>query len=351
MQKPDRSTYTTLDLLGWEEAGQLEISPRFQRRGVWQRPARSFLIDTLILGYPVPPVYIRVVKKQGMSTTVREIVDGQQRISAVLDFVRGKYSLSKNIESPYVGCFFSDLPSDVQDAVNSYSFICEVFHGIDDREIMSVFARLNTYSVSLNAQELRNGKFFGPFKRCAYDLSLSHLTFWRNNHIFTETALARMHEVELTSELIIALMSGLQDKKKSVDTFYEKFDQEFPMRSQVESRFRRVIDEIGDAFGDLSDTQFRRTPLFYSLFLAIAHQLFGVPGIELERRQSERLNMGERERLRDAVRTLDDVITLARSEEVYPREFNSFVSAALRQTDNIRPRMTRLQTIYNLAFV
>lgn len=351
MQKPERSAYTTIDLLGWANDERLEISPRFQRRGVWKRPARSFLIDTLILGYPVPPVYVRIVKKPGSSAAIREIVDGQQRVSAVLDFVNGKYSLSNNIESPYVGCFYGDLPTEAKEAIENYSFLCEVFYGVDDREILSVFARLNTHSVRLNAQELRNGKFFGPFKRCAYDLSLSHLTYWRNNRIFTETAIARMQEVELTSELMIALMAGMQDKKKAIDTFYERFDNEFAERGRVETKFRRVIDELSEAVGDLSKSQFRRTPLFYSLFLTVAHQLYGIPGVNLPRRSSDKLNAGERQRLFDTVTELDDVIETARSGGEIKKEYATFVTAALQQTDNIRPRTTRLSVIYGLAFI
>lgn len=144
-----------------------------------------------------------------------------------MDFIAGKYTLSKNIESPYIGKSFGQLPEDVQNQIQQYSFICEVFYGIDDAAVLSVFARLNTHSVSLNSQELRNGKYFGPFKRSAYSLALSHLTFWRNGRVFSEQGIARMQEVELTSELMIALIAGMQDKKKSIEDFYKKYDETF----------------------------------------------------------------------------------------------------------------------------
>src|SRR2546428_514680 len=88
--KPDRSTYTPLDFSSWREAEGLSLTPKFQRRGVWTTPARSFLIDTLIRGLPVPPIYLRTTQSADRKRIVREVVDGQQRISAVLDFIDGK---------------------------------------------------------------------------------------------------------------------------------------------------------------------------------------------------------------------------------------------------------------------
>jgi uncharacterized protein with ParB-like and HNH nuclease domain len=162
-----------MDFQQWRAAKSLVISPKFQRRGVWSNAARSYLIDTMLLGLPVPPIYFRVVQSDDKKKTVREVVDGQQRVSAVLDYLDGKYPLSKNIESDCVGKYYADLEEEQQDAISQYSFVSEVFYGVEDKDILSIFARLNMYSVKLNAQELRNGKYFGVFKKSAYKLGLS----------------------------------------------------------------------------------------------------------------------------------------------------------------------------------
>jgi hypothetical protein len=81
-----------------------------------------------------------------------------------------------------------------------------------------------------------------------------------------------MLEVELTSELMIAQIDGMQDKKKSIDQFYRKYDENYIDRGLHETRFRSVIDSINDAFdSSLSETEFSRVPLFYSLYCAIYH--------------------------------------------------------------------------------
>lgn len=264
------SLYTPLDFVGWQEAKSLDIAPKFQRRGVWTTAARSYLIDTLIRGMPVPPIYLRTRQSDDRKKIIREVVDGQQRISAVLDFMGGKFTLSKTLDAPHGGKQFQELPTREQDSIRQFTFICQVFQGVSDEEILEVFARLNTYSVPLNDQELRNGTYFGYFKQLAYKLAYEHIEFWRRHNIFSERQIARMAEVEFTSELMVAEMDGLQDKKKSINKFYSDYDETFHNRSQIENRFKAVIDTIGECVGDiLADTEFRRSPLFYSLFCAV----------------------------------------------------------------------------------
>ncbi|MBA2704374.1 MAG: DUF262 domain-containing protein [Blastocatellia bacterium] len=151
MQKPERSSFTSLDFLDWQESGSLIITPKFQRRGIWQTPARSYLIDTILRGMPIPPIFLRVRQSDDKKKLIREVIDGQQRIAAVVDYVNGKYPLSSNLGVEHAGKYFEELPEDNQDRIRQYSFICEVFSALDDVEILQIFARLNTYSVPLNA--------------------------------------------------------------------------------------------------------------------------------------------------------------------------------------------------------
>lgn len=350
MLKAERSTYTALDFIGWRESKTLVLAPKFQRRMVWTTSARSFLIDSLLRGMPVPPIYLRISQDRKKERIIREVVDGQQRISAVLDFIDGKYAISRTLDAPYAGKSIEELSQERQDQIKQYSFICEVFHGISDQEVLEIFARLNQYSVRLNAQELRNGKYFGYFKQSAYSLAHEHLEFWRRNRIFTNTGIARMKEVELTSELLILALDGLQDKKKSIDDFYEKLDDSFPNRRRVEDQFMGTIDVISDSLGELlRETQFQRPPLFYSLYGAVFHRLYGMPGLELPT-PKKMLPRIEKQSLLSAVGKLSERIVFARDGEPVPRKYEKFVNACLRQTDNIRPRQTRLEGIYNEAF-
>jgi hypothetical protein len=352
MDKPERSSYNAVDFRGWRRLKSLEITPKFQRRSVWNRAARSYLIDTLILGFPVPPIYIRVVQSEDGLKSIREIVDGQQRIRALLEFIEGGYTLAKSIKSPYANQLFSDLPDEIKNKILYYSFITEQFYGISDEEVLAVFARLNTNSVRLNAQELRNGKYFGEFKETCYGLSLKHLTFWRNSGLFTERGIARMQEAELTSELVIMMIAGMQDKKKSVNDFYEKYDEELPKRDQLVARFEAVIDNIVAALGDsIKETEFRRTPLFYSLFAVVFDKVYGSKDSKHSSvKKHGPLTTAEKQGLKDAVIKLSSYVTAFKEDEGVPKGYQRFVNACLQQTDNINPRRIRFSTLSKEAF-
>ncbi|HEV3456396.1 MAG TPA: DUF262 domain-containing protein [Thermoanaerobaculia bacterium] len=350
MEKAVRSVYNPLDFQQWKASSTLSLTPKFQRRGVWKPAARSFFIDTLLRGMPVPPLYIRQIQSPEHNRVIREVVDGQQRISAVLDYLEGSYRLSRTLKAGWAGKTFQQLTQAERDSIGTYSFSTEVFHGISDLEVLEIFSRLNIYSVKLNAQELRNGRFFGAFKQSAYALAYEHLEFWRRHKIFTEQAMARMLEVEFVSEILIAFLAGMQDKKKSIDTFYVTYDEAFEEQEQIEKRFREVVDTISDTFGDsLVETAFRRIPLLYTLFCAIYHHRHGLPGTTMPT-PKKTLSRDDRIGLREAVETLSENVEAARAGEDVPRKYLSFATFSLRQTDNIRPRTERLEALYKTAF-
>jgi hypothetical protein len=127
---------------------------------------------------------------------------------------------------------------------------------------------MNATGVKLNAQELRNAEFYGRFKTSAYKLAMEQLNRWRDWRIFTPDQIARMNEVELTSELMILIINGTLEKtKETLDKYYEDYDAAFPDRVEVESRIRTTFDTIDESFGkDVMSELFRNKTLFYALF-------------------------------------------------------------------------------------
>jgi uncharacterized protein with ParB-like and HNH nuclease domain len=81
------------DFLSWQREGSLELSPSFQRRPVWKPSAKSYLVDTVARGLPVPIIFIRERINLTTQTTIREVVDGQQRLRTLFSF-RDRGSLS-----------------------------------------------------------------------------------------------------------------------------------------------------------------------------------------------------------------------------------------------------------------
>lgn len=210
MEKPNPSSHSAQEFRDWRDDKTLIITPKFQRREVWKTPARSYFIESVLQDIPIPPVFLRIRQDKQLKRVVREVIDGQQRIRAILDYMDDDYALSKSINN-YGGKKFSALPAEIRQKIENFTFSCSVFQQISDEDVLEVFARVNTYSVPLNDQELRNGRYFGHFKQAAYILAHRHLEFWRAHDIFSESGIARMLEVELVSELLIAMMDGQQD--------------------------------------------------------------------------------------------------------------------------------------------
>src|SRR6266478_5707330 len=116
-QQFDTLLVTVKELVEWNETGELVLQPKFQRRDVWSDKARSYLLDTIVRGKPIPKIYLRVEINPRTKRTVREVVDGQQRLRSVLDFLKNGFKISKTHNEDHGGKYFSEIDEDVQDNI------------------------------------------------------------------------------------------------------------------------------------------------------------------------------------------------------------------------------------------
>lgn len=284
-QKFRTRNFSVSDIEEWDSQGNLVLAPKFQRRKVWNPKARSYLIDTIIRGKPIPKIYMRQRLEPQTKKIIREVVDGQQRLHTVLSFLKDEFAIDKAHSEEYAKLRFSELDESVQDDINAYEFVIDLLPNVADDEIYDIFARLNTYSYKLKPQELRHAKFFGDFRTCAYKLANEFTTFWIENKIITKTGMLRMDEAEFVSDLLITMSDGIKEKaKKVIDDFYKKYDDRFPNRSTYENRFRQTMDTIGGIMNDkIPQTNFKNTRLFFPLFCAVYHMQFKLPGVKVDR--------------------------------------------------------------------
>jgi uncharacterized protein with ParB-like and HNH nuclease domain len=90
MEKHSTRTLSINDFREWYEASVLVLAPKFQRRSVWPDKARSYLIDTVLRDLPMPKLFMRQ-EIDDSGRTIREIVDGQQRIRTVLAYIENGF--------------------------------------------------------------------------------------------------------------------------------------------------------------------------------------------------------------------------------------------------------------------
>jgi len=285
-----RTTFSVTDFMSWMRAGELTLSPSFQRRPVWKPKAKAFFLDTIIRGLPVPIIFVREKTDVDNLKTVREIVDGQQRLRTIFSFVEPKllkdfkknrdpFELLKTYTPEFAGVSFNELPKEVREQILGYEFSVDVLpRNADDADVLAIFKRLNATGVRLNAQELRNAEYFGEFSASVDKLALRNLGRWRRWGLFSEDAIARMEETEFVSELYILLLAGIFGRtKRTIDGFYEEYDEAFPDRAQCEKRVALLLDLIDEEYGDeLKESIFQRRPLFFVLFAALYERLYGL---------------------------------------------------------------------------
>jgi hypothetical protein len=248
------------------ESGDLIITPPFQRNPVWSERQQSSLIDTILLEYPIPEIYMQeVTDPDGNQKHI--LVDGQQRIRAVLDFLAGAFELDD--ESPrWAGMAFEDLGSADKKKIYEYSFIVRMLPDMADEEIRSIFQRLNRNTMTLNAQELRHATYWGPFIKLMEELS-DH-EFWNESRLFSANDRRRMLDVEFVSELAVAYLNGIQNKKKNLEEYYQQYETKFEEAENVRTVFLKVLGEVQQLLPGLSKTRWSKKSDFYSLFVVLA---------------------------------------------------------------------------------
>jgi len=347
MKTFDARAYAISDFLEWDAGNLLDLSPKFQRRSVWTRAAKSFLIDTILRGKPMPKVLLTqdLVGKKN----VRTVVDGQQRIRAILEFVGGGFTVLAAHNPQHAGKLFAELDQDVQSAVLQYEVGVDLIYNLSLAEMLDIFARINTYSVTLNTQEKLNAKYLGVFKTTAYELGFAYVSYLLDGGVLTDKGVSRMGEAQLASDLLVSVVGGVQTVK-NIEKYYREFEKLEvvpPLVSDAVQRYQESMKFIGAIYPaeELKNTNWSRPHWFYTLFNCVSHALNPITGLEGAPRPE--LNEGTVMSWRNA---LDEVSALydqytEENEEDIPAVFARFINYAQRRTTDTEARIERAKFV------
>jgi hypothetical protein len=304
--------YAISDIRDWSKENRFELQPDFQRKEVWSKPAQIALIDTILRDIPIPKIYIKSILHDDDEKTYRIVVDGQQRLNAILLFLNNKLKLRMpHAEEQYHGMFYKDLPYNIRRQFLAYQLDFNDLTNPTDEEVRDLYARVNKYTVQLNKQELRRADFPGDFLNLAEELS--DLEFFNDCKFFSAGQKRRMLDIEYIEELLCVLLDGEQDKKDSLDDFCEKYTRFEQEADVIREEFAGVLNDILAIFGDgicLSKTRFKQRADFYSLFSCIL-------GF---RRQGRTVPQSEIGRVREFLYEIDREIAPHSENEAY-REY------------------------------
>lgn len=346
------TTYRLADFLKWQRDGSLDISPPFQRRSVWNAASKGLLIDTVVRGLPVPLLFLRETIDLDTQEIVRQVVDGQQRLRTLFTYInadiladydadRDFFAVRRSHNEEIAGKRFSDLAGEVQHRILSYKFAVVVIPtGVEDRDILEIFARINSTGTKLNHQELRNAEYSGEFKSSMYSLALEQLERWRSWRVLTDDQIARMLEVQLVSDLAMNAIYGLTGRsQKRLNDTYKEFDDEMPFKEELERRLQDTFEDIDNLLGpDLPSTVYSSEVHFFSLFSYVYDYRWGLGSHLDQSKAGRKVPRG----LRDCLLEVSDRF---RREDV-PKEVLDAVQRA--STDTTR-RQRRLDFMHEIC--
>ncbi len=347
MKQFDARSYSIADFLEWNANSLLDLSPKFQRRSVWTRAAKSFLIDTILRGKPMPKVLLTqdLVGKKN----VRTVVDGQQRIRTILEFTQGMFTVLGTHNAEASGKTFDELDDDTQGAILQYEIGVDLLYNVSLADMLDIFARINTYSVTLNTQEKLNAKYLGVFKTIAYELGFAYVDYLLEGSVLTEKAVSRMGEAQLASDLLVALVGGVQTVK-SIEKYYREYEEQEVVPQLVTdavAHYKSTIQFVGAIYPatDLKQTNWSRPHWFYTLFTCVAHAqkpligLEDVPAPPITDQTVKFWRAGL-----DEVSALYDQYTLDTELDV-PAKFARFINYAQRRTTDTEARRERAKFV------
>jgi hypothetical protein len=286
MQKSQPQIITISDLIQWRTNNQIELSPKYQRNAVWNGRAKSYLIDTIIRGLPIPPIFMRQLLDVNTRVTFKEIIDGQQRVRAIMEFADDAFPIMKSHNSEFGGKLYSELDDETKEEFLAYKISTEVIREKDDSVIYDMFARLNTNNIVLNDQEIRNAKYWGEFKVLVYRLSAYYHDFFANHTLLNDKEFARMKDSELINSMVLLMSEGIiAENKTVVNKYYSLYDESFPDSIVIENKINRIMSLLERLYGYFTSNMgcFNNKNYFFTLYCVIVNQVFGIKGSSLPR--------------------------------------------------------------------
>jgi uncharacterized protein with ParB-like and HNH nuclease domain len=327
------------------DSGIMEI-PLFQRNFVWDIKQASRLVESLILGLPVPELFLY---SEGDENSRYKIIDGQQRILSIYFFVKGRFpknndfrvSIKKDIENwgdeNFRKKFLADnnlfkdfqlslvedenenenenryngMKFDTLDSETKIKFrLRRSLRGVvirqnkpdDNSSMFEIFNRLNTGGEILEPQEIRASLFYCDFYQALVELNENET--WRKFYGAGKNSAQDLHckDVELILR-VLALYYDLENYASSMERFLNRFSQKSKKFSEEEvGNFKKLFIDFLDSCSLLKEDAFFKEKsgrknfsptLFDSIFVAVCKHIKEKPGSKIDAKSIEKLKCDE----------------------------------------------------------
>ena len=266
--------FQPVDLINEEvNKERLIIDTTYQRRKVWMPQDKVRLIETILLGYVMPEVYFWSAETDpSTGKTITHIVDGQQRITAIIEFINDvfplneKYLIDDGIKEKYGNKFFTDLTDVEKVKIWKYKvFVVDIDHEVSRDKIKQMFYRLNLTNYSLNSQEKLNSveSVFGDASE-----ALSQLDFWKDCRVFSAADARRMQDVRYCCSIYILANEGIvgQTDDKKITQYYTDYCDSFDENGELRRKIEQATDIISKLLDKSTQSFLSKKAQLYTMF-------------------------------------------------------------------------------------
>ncbi|MBV9009998.1 MAG: DUF262 domain-containing protein [Verrucomicrobia bacterium] len=288
------------EFLSRVEESQLDLSPEYQRREAWNAKKKMVLIDSIARRIPINAITLYRTEKSGVP--VYEVIDGKQRLTAVVQFKQGKLAVvSESItglseeeerEGAELAAKIVDKKWDGLDPGTKATFLeYEVpIYLVEGPRASAVraFRRMNEEPYALNPQEIRNAIFKDSeflhatqkLEKSLRDLAPGADPFLVEWGLVTPDQWRRMRDLQFLSELLCLQLDGPQEARRTLDDFYSNY---FAPHGKSLKKLETAVEQTGKAIraahslvgGNLKACGFEKENDLYALIGAILQR--GIP--------------------------------------------------------------------------
>lgn len=209
-------TWTCKQIVKMIDKETIDFKNIVQRSFVWERHRMSELIWSIIMGYPIPPIYAERGESNGDRVKVYDVMDGQQRNTTIYKYLKDEFALTELKPIPYLdengdectidisGKKFSELDEELQDIIKDATITVKYFDNLEQYQKAEMFRRLNNGKpLSAKNRTLASAKDIGEL----LDLG-SHQLF---NEMLTEKSRANKNQVVIVAKVLTMLNNDVED--------------------------------------------------------------------------------------------------------------------------------------------
>lgn len=253
----------------------LILEPSFQREYVWNQPKKQQLIDSILLGIPIPTFYFSIDKNGNLL-----VVDGKQRINSILEFLEGKLSLPSSYrflcldKDSKHDVHFKELESRVKRKFEDYPLTCYlVDSSVIPRFQNEIFMRVNRGGERLTIQEIRNASNVGKVTYLLNKIS--------DNKELRIVPIKRKKDQYLVLRFLAYYLIHNNDSFMSIYNFDSDYD-----------GIDNLLDRVMKFINIISDSEVEKLYSLYESCIQISKRMFELKSYkEFSRKDSNTVNM------------------------------------------------------------